>query len=489
MARTIVAVSPHQSIVRVLRALRLLREPVPNEKQWLMRARWEALDPRWRTLGQGLGQQATGCGATIGVQPRCDFSCTACYLGANANQVPPESLDVIFRQLDDLRAWLGPKGNVQITDGEVTLRPVADLVAILRYARRLGLISMLMTHGDTFRRCPGVLERLMTEGGLTEVSIHVDTTQRGRLDFKHPTSEIGLEPLRDEFADMIRKARRSTGRPLRAATTMTITSENLADVPPVVDWCLRNRDVFGMLSFQPVAQVGRTQSPLCTVTVAELWARIDEALSRYGGARRKSRSVLFGHPDCTRIELFTVYQRSGSPPRLMPIVRDAHPIDLRMMREFFEQGLGGLNFRDDSALDRVCRAAGVVLQHPHWVLGPLRRWAIKRLRDLGTNEMRLAWDFVRRKARLDTFCVVSHHFMNAAELATDNGHDRLAACVFRVPIGREMVPMCLVNAAGARESVYAGRPMKGSADARVVDSQLSAGRFLKSAPVTSATGR
>jgi hypothetical protein len=143
-------------------------------------------------------------------------------LGTDANQVRPESLDAIFRQVDNLRAWLGPKGNVQITDGEVTLRPAGDLVAILRYARQLGLIPMLMTHGDSFRRCPGLLERLMTEGGPTEVSIHVDTTQRGRLGVKQPTGGVALRPLREEFADMIRTARRRTGLPLRAATTLTL---------------------------------------------------------------------------------------------------------------------------------------------------------------------------------------------------------------------------------------------------------------------------
>jgi MoaA/NifB/PqqE/SkfB family radical SAM enzyme len=251
-------------------ALRLLREPVPEEKKRLMRARWESLDPRWRTLGQGLGQQATGCGATIGVHPRCDFACTGCYLGAEANRVRPIGLEQTFRQLDQLRAWLGPKGNAQITDGEVTLLPAEGLVAILRYARRIGLIPMVMTHGDTFRRQPGLLERLMTEGGLTEVSIHIDITQRGRLGYKNPRDEEALKPLREECADMIRSARSGTRLPLRAATALTITRDNLDDVPHVVDWCLRNRDVFGMLSFQPVAQVGRTQEGLPGVTVSEL---------------------------------------------------------------------------------------------------------------------------------------------------------------------------------------------------------------------------
>ncbi len=199
----------------LFRALDLLRAPVPHEKQRLLRARWDSLDVHWRTPGQSFGQQATGCGATLGVHPRCDFACTGCYLGADANRVRPIGLDQAFKQLDELRAWLGPKGNVQITDGEVTLLPIEDLVSILQYARRIGLLPMVMTHGDTFRRRPGFLERLMREGGLTEVSIHVDITQRGRLGYKDTANEATLMPLREEFAAMIRSARRQRG--LRSA--------------------------------------------------------------------------------------------------------------------------------------------------------------------------------------------------------------------------------------------------------------------------------
>lgn len=351
-------------------ALRLLREPVPEEKRQLMRARWESLDPQWRTLGQGLGQQATGCGATIGVHPGCDFACTGCYLGADANRVAPIGLEETFRQLDRLRAWLGPKGNAQITNGEVTLLPGEDLVTILRYARRIGLIPIVMTHGDTFRRRLGLLERLMTEAGLTEVSIHIDTTQRGRL---------------------------------------------------------------------------------------------GSVLARYGLTRRGQRALTFGHPECTRIEPFGVYERAGYSPRLLPILRDGHEADTEMMRKFFERGLGGLNFRDDTSLERVCRAAGVLLTDPRWVLGPLRRWILERLAGLGTNAPRLAWNRALGRVRVDRFCVVSHHFMDSAELASDTGQERLSACLFRVPVADEMVPMCRVNAGGVRDAVYTrlrtwGRP-------------------------------
>jgi MoaA/NifB/PqqE/SkfB family radical SAM enzyme len=445
------------AVIRILiGALRLLREPVPDEKKRLMRARWESLDPRWRTLGQGLGQQATGCGATIGVHPGCDFRCTGCYLGAEANHVPPISLEQTFRQLDQLRAWLGPKGNAQITDGEVTLLPAGHLVAILRHARRIGLIPMVMTHGDTFRRQPGLLERLMTDGGLSEVSIHIDTTQRGRLGCRKPGGEEALKPVREECAEMIRSARRRTRLPLRAATTLTITRDNLEDVPHVVEWCIQNRDVFGMLSLQPVAHVGRTREGLAGVTAAELWDRIDRVLTRYEPTRRRPATLTFGHPECTRLELLGVYERAGDGPRLFTFLRDGCEADRDMMGAFLDRGLGGVNFRDDTSLERVCRTAGVLLTDPRWVLGKLRRWIVGRLADLGTSPARLAWDGLLGRVRIDSFSVVSHHFMDSAELATDKGQERLSACLFRAPVGDEMVPMCRVNAGGVRDAVYRG---------------------------------
>ena len=72
--------------------------------------------------------------------------------------------------------------------------------------------AVLMTHGETFRRKPGLLERLMVRGGLTEISLHIDTTMRGRRDgYTRATTEAELDGLRAEFGDLIRSARRGTG--------------------------------------------------------------------------------------------------------------------------------------------------------------------------------------------------------------------------------------------------------------------------------------
>src|SRR3954451_6759215 len=295
-------------------AWQLFQDPATAEKREILAERWAGLDPALRLPGQGLGQKATGCGATIGVQPRCDFACTGCYLGHEANQIPGLPTAAILRKLNEMRRRLGPKSNVQVTDGEVTLRPVEELTEILRYARSIGIVPMVMTHGDNLRRRPGLLERLMTEGGLTEVSIHVDITQRGRDGYKAPKSELELMPLRDEFAAMIREARRRTGRPLRAAMTLTVTQDNLPQIADVVRWLVRNRDAFGLVSFQPLAQVGRTRRDEEGVEAGELWREIGRATADFGlelPAMPGTGPLSFGHPDCTRFVPLVVLERDG----------------------------------------------------------------------------------------------------------------------------------------------------------------------------------
>lgn len=437
------------------RAFELFRDPVTTEKRRLLEDRWSTLDPAIRLPGQGFGQKATGCGATIGIQPRCDFACTGCYLGHEANRIPAMSTAAVLAQLDELRRYLGPKSNVQITDGEVTLRPVEELTEILRYARSIGIVPMVMTHGDTLRRQPGLLERLMVEGQLTEISIHVDITQRGRVGYHAPKSELELMPLREEFAAMVREARRWTGRPLRAATTLTVTSDNLPQIADVVRWLIRNRDAFSLVSFQPLAQVGRTRKKLSGVDAASLWREIGKATADFGLDLPGAEPMHFGHPECTRFVPVLAIERPGEAPRLLQFIRD-RPEDVAVMQEFFDRGLGGIAFRDDLPFEALARGAGVIRSAPGWFLGPVRRWADERLRrEVGTSLARLFFDALRGKARVDGLTLTSHHFMSPEELGTEMGKARLDACVFRLPYKGEMVPMCRMNAAGVRESFYA----------------------------------
>ena len=435
------------------RAWSLFRDPVTAEKRALLAARWSSLDPAVRFPGQGLGQKATGCGATMGIQPRCDFSCTGCYLGSEANRIPALPLSAVLAQLDLLRRHLGPKSNVQITDGEVTLRPAAELIEVLRYARSIGIVPMVMTHGDNFRRQPGLLERLMVEGNLTEVSIHIDITQRGRDGYRAPKSEAELMPLRDEFAAMVRDARRTTGRRLRAATTLTVTRDNLPQIADVVRWTLRNRDAFSLVSFQPLAQVGRTRRNLEGVTPTELWDEIAKATRAFGLDLPDAEPMHFGHAECTRFVPLVAIERGGKT-QLLQFIRNREE-DVAVMSEFFAGGDGGAAFRDDLPIEFFARGAGLLLRSPKWYFGRVRHWLDERLRsEAGTSLAALARDVVLKRARVDGLTLTSHHFMSPAELSTDVGRARLAACVFRLPVNGEMVPMCTVNAGGVREAFY-----------------------------------
>ena len=432
----------------------LFRDPVTAEKRALLDERWSTLDPAVKLPGQGLGRKATGCGATVGIQPKCDFSCTGCYLGSEANSIPPLPLQAVLDQLDVLRRHLGPKSNVQITDGEVTLRPADELVAILRYARSIGIVPMVMTHGDNLRRQPGLLERLMVEGMLTEVSIHIDITQRGRDGYRVPKSENELTPLRDEFASMVREARRRTGQRLRAAMTLTVTQDNLPQIADVVRWTIANRDAFSLISFQPLAQVGRTRKSLQGVTPVELWSEVAKALREYGLELHDTEPMHFGHPDCTRFVPLIAIEKPGGRAKLMQLIRD-HPDDVAVMRELFDRGLGGVAFRDDLPIEMAARGAGLIFSAPRWFFGRVRRWVTARLREeVGMSFGALLAAGLARRVRVDGLTLTSHHFMSPEELGTDVGKARLDACVFRLPYRGEMVPMCRMNAGGVREQLY-----------------------------------
>ena len=437
------------------RVVELFRDPATAEKRALLAQRWAGLEPALRLPGQGLGQKATGCGATIGIQPRCDFACTGCYLGHEANHVPALPTAAILRQLDELRRWLGPKSNVQITDGEVTLRPVEELTEILRYARSIGVIPMVMTHGDNLRRRPGLLERLMVEGGLTEISIHVDITQRGRDGYRLPKSELELMPLRDEFAAMVRAGRRRTGRPLRAAMTLTVTRDNLPQIADVVRWLVRNRDAFSLVSFQPLAQVGRTRKNEQGVTADALWREVGRGTADFGLDLDGTGPMHFGHTECTRFVPLLALARPGEEPRLFRAFR-GEPEDVDVMREFFAHGLGGVAFRDDRPVEKAGRFLGMVRTAPGFLLSRARRWADERFRrEADLSLARLCFESLRGRLRLDGLTLTSHHFMSPEETRTPVGRERLAACVFRLPYRGEMVPMCRMNAEGVRERFYA----------------------------------
>ena len=194
------------------------RRPIHGEKNDLLKRRWQSLPPELKVPNQISGQHLTHCGFTLGAS-YCSFHCTHCYLPKNANEVPIPSLAQMKEQIDANRRFQGPGGGLQITGGDVAdaywkSGRQDELVEIVRYATGLGLVPMVMTHGQTFLEHPEFLERLMVEGGLKQVSVHIDMTQAGRHGYpiQRVKSEADLHPIREAFTQLAWMLREKTDR-------------------------------------------------------------------------------------------------------------------------------------------------------------------------------------------------------------------------------------------------------------------------------------
>ena len=122
---------------------------------------------------------------------------------------------------------------------------------------------MLMTHGQTLIEHPEFLEKLMVEGGLRQVAVHIDMTQAGRHGYPigRIKSEADLHPVREAFTQLGLGLREKTGLPLEFAHNCTVTGRNVEFVPEIVRWALEKPErtnLWRLFSFQPEADTGRT---------------------------------------------------------------------------------------------------------------------------------------------------------------------------------------------------------------------------------------
>lgn len=407
---------------------------------------WTSLPESQRTDGQIAGVTAVGCGATHSIMERCNFSCTSCYLSAAANATTPAPFDEVREQLDELRAYLGPDGKCQITSGEVTLLPVEDLGRIVAYALKIGLDPMVMTNGERLLQQADYLATLVGDYGLRKVSFHVDSTQRGRPGWRRTQAEAELHPLRDRFADLVRQTRDQTGQVLHAAMTMTVTENNAAGVPVVMDWALDNADAVRLVSFLPVAPVGRTRDEGADdLDLDGVWRLVCQ-----GAGQSLNRDALrFGHRECN-ITVPVVVVHTGARRRIIEIVRAERRWDRRIMRRALREFVPGIHV--DARLPRtVMRLVMALLLRPLTLMelcayGLYRAWTEK-----ATIGAILAALCTRQRFRLRPQMLVTHRFMGAAEIDTKLGRERVQACVFRVPVDGDMVSMCQVNAGDMRQ--------------------------------------
>lgn len=430
----------------MIRALNAVFQPQNHSRLQLLEKRWQQLPEREQTQFQAVGKTFVACGATHGVHEACNFGCTACYLGKKANQQKPMPFEEIAEQLNALRQYLGPGGNVQITSGEVTLLPKKDLINILAYARSIGLSPMVMTHGDVLRLDPQYLDALVTEGGLTKVSIHMDITQRGRKGYRRVDREAALSPLRAEMAEMLKASRKRTGRKLKAATTVTVNKDNLHQLDAVLASFFQHLDAFRILSFQPQAKTGRTKDDK-GVSGELVWREVEQWL----GISLNPHPLQFGHKDCNKVALLMKVE-TGADSFMLQVAEPDNKADATMIGRFLRD-FRGVIFNDRPLGEMIASCLGVVIRKPWW-LGWAASYVISRTWRERRYVARCLKGLFTGKLRLRPCAIVVHAFMDRAELATPAGQERLKACMFKLPVDGEMVSMCEMNGTDIRESTY-----------------------------------
>jgi hypothetical protein len=437
------------------RVMALLRQPIAEEKRALLDRRWADLPEELRTDWQALGRQIVHCGYTMGA-PYCSFGCTHCYLPKNANRAPLPSLAEMKAQIDANARLIGPNGGLQITGGDVVdayfrAGRQDELVDVVRYATGAGVVPMLMTHGQLLLENPGYLDRLVLEGGLRKLAVHIDMTQAGRPGFpvRQLRSEVDLHPLRAAFVDLILGSRRRTAKPLQAAHTVTVTERNLNSVGEIVRWlCAERRRLraFSMISLQTEADVGRTRFSGHPVTPEATW---DEVVKGVGMPLTRG-ALWVGHPDCSSITTVLVDGERGPRVELFGADAASRRFLAALLRVF-----GGVGSRGASNLEANVQRLALLLRHPSMLLEAVRfARSLARRAEFGA-------DFVWRllSGRVGTLNVVLHNFMSEDQVQSNDPivAKRLAACSFQGAVLRDglwrAVPMCGMNAR-ERETIY-----------------------------------
>jgi hypothetical protein len=421
--------------------------PRTREQTVLNAERWRSFPASVRTAQQVAGRAFVSCGATHGVMERCDFGCTSCYLTPEANKTPALPFAEVARQLEALRETLGPAGKVQITAGEVTLLPLEQLGRIVDHARAIGLDPMVMSHGQRFAEEPEYLERLVRDHRLEKIAIHIDSTQRGRHGVPAGSDERQLDSVRDRFAGLIRRTRTRTRRRLYAAHTITVTPETLEQIPRTMQWMLANADAFRMVSFQPVADVGRTRDRRDGgLGLDAVWSTICEGV----GQPLNRDAMHFGHRECSIVCPLIVV--SFDRRRLvLESARAGRRWDARVMQGVIRR-FGGFSTRGRSTLSSAARALALLLRSPLFLVEFLAYAIYRAWSERGALLRAMLSGLLGRGLRIRPLAIVVHRFMDGAELHTALGRERLDACVFKLPVDGRMVSMCEMNATELRRN-------------------------------------
>ena len=411
--------------------------------------RWAELPEVVKTEGQLIGRRSTGCEGTHGVFPACDFACKPCYHSSDANRVRIDgahTVDEVDAQMTFMRQRRGPAAFAQLIGGEVSLLPADDHAAALATMHAHGRQPMSMTHGDfddDYLRAVVLRPDGSRRFDHVSFAAHIDSTMFGRRGAKKPTNEAELHPFRARFAAMFDRLQADHGVRSYLAHNMTVTPDNLDEVPEVIRAC--RQQGWRMFSFQPAAYVGNEQrwrDGFRSFTDDDVWARIEDG----AGRSLPYRVLQFGDLRCNRTSWGAFVG-----DRYVPVLEEDDPSDLAA-RDSFLRHLPGNYMAEPSTAVKVVRLLRLVARHPRLV-GVAAGWARRFVQRAGG-----VWAF-RAGVRPMTF--VMHSFIDAAVVAPawemlERGEpsedptihaaqERLQACVYTMahPDTGQLVPACV----------------------------------------------
>jgi hypothetical protein len=214
-----------------------------------------------------------------------------------------------------------------------------------------------------------------------------------------------------------------------------------------MQWMLANADAFRMVSFQPVADVGRTRDRRDGgLGLDAVWSTICEGV----GQPLNRDAMHFGHRECSIVCPLIVV--SFDRRRLvLESARAGRRWDARVMQGVIRR-FGGFSTRGRSSLSSAARALALLLRSPLFLVEFLAYAIYRAWSERSALFRAMLSGLLGRGLRIRPLAIVVHRFMDGAELQTALGRERLDACVFKLPVDGRMVSMCEMNATELRRN-------------------------------------
>jgi hypothetical protein len=163
-------------------------------------------------------------GGWVEVTDSCNLACPGCYRQRREGHRP---LDEVF---EDIKACqkITNCDSIKISGGEPLLYP--HLIEVVRFISQNGMKALIITNGLKLDR---KLVQELVEAGLKRFSFHIDSAQE-RPGWAGKT-ERDLNALRQHYADLMWGFKTAS-----CGFNATVSRSNLADIPHIVEWALKN---------------------------------------------------------------------------------------------------------------------------------------------------------------------------------------------------------------------------------------------------------